>query len=268
VVVSFLFQLHPVHTVAGGPVFWPIEALEDTLGWYRDWLPAQSDDVYAFYHVHEVPPAPSFPPELHGRKVCGLVLCHTGPPDAVEATRADLRAAAPPLLDGVASLPYPALQSMFDGLYPPGLRWYWRGGIFERLPDAAVDVHRRFKEVPTTHSTMHLYPIDGAAARVPADATAWAHRGARWSMAVAGVAPDAASAAPAADWARRYEEALRPHTTGAAYVNFMMDEGEDRVAATYGLHLSRLRRIKAAYDPENRFRSTQNIAPHAEAAPG
>lgn len=262
IVTSFEFRLHAVDTVIGGPMFWPIADLDKTLRWYRDWLPNASQDVYAFYATHEVPPAAPFPEGHWGRKVCGLVWCCTGDRAQAEAALAEARAVAEPIIELVGEMPYPALQSLFDGLYAPGLQWYWRGGIVSDIPDAAVDIHRRFGEVPTTYSTMHLYPVNGAAADTTSEA-AWAHRDANWSMVVAGVAPDAAQVETAADWARTYESALRPHTKGAAYVNFMMEEGAERVAATYGDNLARLRRVKARYDPDNFFRANQNITPEA-----
>lgn len=261
VVTSFEFQLHPVTNVTGGPMFWPIEKLEEMLAWYRDWLPAQPRDVSAFFNIHEVPPAPPFPEEHWGRKICGLVWCCTGDPGQAEAALAMARKVVEPIIDLVGELPYPAFQSMFDGLYPPGLQWYWRGGIVKDIPDAAIDIHRRFGEVPTMHSTMHLYPIDGAAAEVASDATAWAHRDATWSMVVAGVDPDPANADTIANWARSYESALRPHTKGAAYVNFLMEEGDERVKASYGPNYQRLREVKGKYDPDNFFSVNQNITP-------
>jgi FAD/FMN-containing dehydrogenase len=261
VVTSFEFALHPVDTVIGGPMFWPIEAFDRMLAWYRDWLPQAPEEVYAFFLVAEVPPADPFPEDIRGRKVCGLMWCCAGSAEQAETALGQARDVAEPLFEMVGELPYPVLQSMHDGLYPPGLQWYWKGDFVREISDEAIAVHRRFAEVPTAHSTMHLYPVDGAAGRVPPDATAWAHRDARWSMVIAGVDPDPANAALIAEWARDYAQALQPHTMGAAYVNFMMEEGDARVAATYGDNYPRLRRVKARYDPENFFRVNQNIAP-------
>lgn len=261
IVTSFEFRLHPVETVIAGPMFWSLDDLEPTLRWYRDWLPAAPDDIYAFYLTAEVPPAPPFPEEIRGRKICGLVWCCTGTQAQADEALSEARAAAEPIFEMVGPMPYPALQSMFDGLYPPGMQWHWKGGIVRDIPEAAVEVHRRFAEVPTLQSTMHLYAINGAAGRVPGGATAWAHRDANWSMVIAGVDPDPGNAGAIRDWARSYEAELRPYTTGAAYVNFMMEEGAARVAATYGENHARLQRVKAAYDPDNFFRINQNIQP-------
>ena len=260
VVSSFEFQLHPVASVVGGPMFWPIEQLEPTLRWYRDWLPQAPTDVYAFYLVAEVP-GPPFPEALHGEKVCGLMWCYTGPQDRMEAVMQPARDVAEPLFEHVGAMPYPALQGMFDGLYPPGDQWYWKGDFVRDISDEAIAAHRRFAEVPTPKSTMHLYPIDGAVHEVDEDETAWSYRDATWSMVIAGVDPEPAQGETITNWARDYWSELHPYTAGGAYVNFMMDEGADRVQATYRDNYDRLTKVKAKYDPENLFRGNQNIPP-------
>ena len=261
VVTSLCLRCHAVETVIGGPMFWPIEDLERTMRWYRDWLPRAPRELYAFYLQAEVPPAPPFPEAIHGRKVCGLTWCCTGDQEQAESALAQARAVAQPLFEHVGEMPYPALQSTFDGLYPPGLRWYWKGDFVRALDDAAIAAHGRFSGVPTTHSTMHLYPIDGAVHDVEPEATAWPHRDVTWSMVIAGVSPDPADDDTIRRWARDYWEALHPHSAGAGYVNFLMDEDPGRVRAAYGTNLERLRRVKATYDPENRFRINHNIEP-------
>lgn len=261
VVTSFEFRLHPVDTVMAGPLFWPLEALEPTLEWYRDWLPHAAEDLYAFYLVAEVPSAEPFPADIQGEKVCGLMWCSTA---AEDRTRAEIQAAkdvASPIFEHVDSMPYPVIQSMFDDLYPTGYQWYWKGDFVKEIPDEAIDVHKRFADVPTPLSTMHLYPIDGAAQRVEPDRTAFRYRDATWSRVIAAVDPDPANNERMTRWARDYWEALHPYSAGGAYVNFMMDEGASRIEATYGANFDRLRDVKAAYDPENFFHVNQNIAP-------
>ncbi|MFC6939269.1 FAD-binding oxidoreductase [Salinirubellus sp. GCM10025818] len=259
VVTSFEFQLHPVDTVVAGPMFWPLDQLEPTMKWYREWLPQQPEDVYAFYLVAEVPGDP-FPTDIHGEKVCGLMWCYLGDGD-VDDVLGPARDVAEPLFEHVGEMPYPALQAMFDGFYPPGDHWYWKGDFVRELTDEAIAAHERFAEVPTPQSTMHLYPIDGAVHDVDADETAWRYRDATWSMVMAGVASDRDETERITDWARDYWEALHPHSAGGAYVNFMMEEGEDRIHATYGDNYERLREVKAEYDPENVFHVNQNIEP-------
>jgi FAD/FMN-containing dehydrogenase len=261
VVTSFLYRLHPVDTVIAGPLFWPVAELGSALRWYRQWLPQTPEDVYAFFLIAEVPAAPPFPEAVRGEKVCGLVWCCTGPKDQADAAIGAARDVAKPLFEHIGPVPYPALQSLFDGLYPPGHQWYWKGDIVREIPDEAIAEHRRFAEVPTSQSLMHLYPIDGAVHRVAADATAWAYRDATWSMVIAGVDPDPAQKDRITRWARDYWQALHPYSAGAAYVNFMMEEGWERIRATYGGNFERLQKIKARYDPDNFFHVNQNIEP-------
>ncbi|WP_340104258.1 FAD-binding oxidoreductase [Rhodohalobacter sp. 8-1] len=261
VVTSFEYQLHTVKNVIAGPMFWPIDQLETTMKWYRDWLPDMPDDVYAFYLVSEVPSADPFPEEIRGIKVCGLMWCYTGPQDQFEKYLKQARSAAKPLFEFTGEMPYPALQTMFDGLFPPGYQWYWKGDFVHEISDEAIKEHVRFANIPTPLSTMHLYPVDGAAHEVGSDETAWNKRDARWSMVIVGVDPDPENAEKIKTWARNYWKAVHPHTLGGSYVNFMMEEGQDRVEASYGDNYKRLQKVKAKYDPDNFFHINQNIKP-------
>jgi FAD/FMN-containing dehydrogenase len=266
VVTSFLFRLHPVDIVYGGPMLWHLDKAEEVLRWYRDFLPAQADDVNGWFAFVGIPPVAPFPEELQGKFMCGVVWCLTGPQDQAEATLAPIRQMfGGPALDWVGPLPHPALQGMFDGIYPPGDQWYWKADFFNELSDEAIAEHVKFgSSMPTGKSTMHLYPIDGAAGRVANDATAWNFRGAKWAQVMVGVSPDAADNERMIAWTRDYWSALHPHSAGGAYVNMMMDaedEGKDRVRASYGSNYDRLAKIKAKYDPDNLFRVNQNIKP-------
>jgi FAD/FMN-containing dehydrogenase len=265
VVTSFEYQLHPVETVVAGPMFWPIEELEPTMRWYREWLPEAPDDVYAFYLTAEVPGEP-FPAEIHGEKVCGLMWCYLGPEEQAEDVIQPARDVADPLFEHIDSMPYPALQSMFDDLYPPGDQWYWKGDFVRDLTDEAIAEHVRFAEVPTPQSTMHLYPVDGAVHRVAPDETARNYPDANWSMVIVGVDSDPAKRKQITEWARDYWQALHEHSAGGSYINFMMEEGRDRIWATYGDNYERLQRVKARYDPDNFFHVNQNIEPARVAA--
>ncbi|WP_435159692.1 FAD-binding oxidoreductase [Haladaptatus sp. DFWS20] len=260
IVVSFEYELHPVDTVVAGPLFWPLDELETTMRWYREWLPRAPRDVYAFYLVAEVPGEP-FPEEIHGEKVCGLMWCCLGSKDQTEEMLQTARDVAEPLFEHVGEMPYPALQSMFDDLYPPGDQWYWKGDYVRELTDDAIEVHERHAEVPTPQSTMHLYPINGAVHEVAPNETAWNVRDANWSMVIVGVDPDPANDGKLTKWARDYWHELHPHTVGGSYINFMMEEGEDRIQASYGDNYERLREVKAKYDPDNFFHVNQNIEP-------
>jgi FAD/FMN-containing dehydrogenase len=265
VVTSFLFRLHEVGTVIGGPTFWDIDQSAEVLSAYREFLPAAPRELNGFFAYTSVPPAPPFPEELHGRKVCGIVWCYVGGEAEAAAAMAPLLDSAPePLMHGVQPMPHAALQTAFDALYPKGDQWYWRADFVNEIPDEAVAAHARFgPEMPSMQSTMHLYPIDGAAHDAGNSDTAWAYRDANWGSVFAGVDPDPANAAAIRDWCVDYFEALHPYSAGGAYVNMMMDEGQERVKASYGDNYERLTRIKATYDPGNLFRVNQNIEPEA-----
>jgi FAD/FMN-containing dehydrogenase len=262
IVTSFTYQLHPVHTVGVGISVWPIEQTPAVLGWYREFLPQASEDLYGFFAVLVVPPGPPFPEELHHQKVCGVVWCYTGDLDNLEGVFAPVQQPGAPAFHFAAPMPYPVLQSMFDALIPPGLQWYWRGDFFDQIPDEAIDVHLEYgSNNPTALSTMHLYPVDGAAHRVGADDTAWSYRDAVWSGVFGGIDPDPANAERIKEWSVGYSDALHPYSMGGAYVNFMMEEGQERVQATYRGHYERLAQIKRQYDPSNLFHRNQNIKP-------
>jgi FAD/FMN-containing dehydrogenase len=262
VVTSFLFRTHPISTVQAGPTFWPLEQTPEVMRWYREFLPAASRELNGFFALLTVPPVPLFPEELHNRKVCGVVWCHTGSEEAAARDLAAVRDVGTPLLHAVGPTPFPGLQSLFDGLYPPGHQWYWRADFFNELSDEAIAAHHTWGErLPTMQSSMHLYPIDGAAHDVGETDTAWSYRDARWAEVIIGVDPDPANAGLIRQWTVDYWEATHPYSAGGAYVNFMMDEGPARVQATYRGNYDRLAQVKARYDPQNVFRVNQNIKP-------
>jgi FAD/FMN-containing dehydrogenase len=261
VVTSFTFRLHPVHTVICGPTAWPVSATADILGWFRDFIPAQDEDLYGFFATMTVPPAAPFPDAFHLQKACSVVWCYSGDPARADEVFAPVRRMQP-AFEGLGQAPYPALQSTFDGLYPKGLQWYWRGDFFRTVADGAIEAHARFaEELPTMHSSMHLYPIDGAVHQVGQTDTAWAYRDVNFSQVIVGVDPDPANGEALKQWTADYWDATHPYSAGGAYVNFMMDEGQDRVRATYGPNYRRLTEVKAQYDPSNVFRINQNIQP-------
>ncbi|MFG2542444.1 FAD-binding oxidoreductase [Streptomyces sp. NPDC048594] len=263
IVTSFTYRLHPVDTVGGGITLWPVDRTREVLAWYRDFLPQAPEDVYGFFSLFVVPPGPPFPEEIHGRKMCAVVWCHTGDPSRFEETRTAVREPGPPAFHFTAPMPYPELQGMLDDVIPTGYQWYWRGDFFDRIPDAATDVHLKYGEnLPTPLSLMHLYPVDGAAHRVGRDDTAWSYRDAVWSGVLAGVDPDPANAEAIRQWCVDYWEELHPYSMGGSYVNFMgTGEGQERVRATYRDHYDRLAQVKRTYDPDNVLHANQNIRP-------
>jgi FAD/FMN-containing dehydrogenase len=260
IVTSFSFTCEPVKTVVAGPMFWPLERTDEILAWYRDFIGRQPETLGGFFNFHSVPPVDMFPAEFHLHKVCGVVWSCTDLEHAEELL-APARALEP-IIDGVAEMPLPVLNSAFDDLYNRGDQWYWRSAFLAEVPDEAIAANREWAErMPTWKSAMHMYPCDGAAARVPNEATAWAYRDAKWVQVIVGVDPDPSAAPALREWAVGYSEAVNPYSMGGTYLNMIMDEGRERVRLSYRENYDRLARVKAQYDPDNVFRVNQNIAP-------
>lgn len=266
IVTSFLFQAHPVGMVFGGPIAWGQDNARQIMRAYRDFLPGAPEELGAFVGLKMVPENSPFPEGFWGHKICLLVCCYNGSEEDGKKALAPLLDALPaPALNWMGLMPYPALQSMFDGLYPAGMQWYWRGDFVKELSDSAIEAHvEQAAKTPSELSMMHLYPIDGAVHRVGADESAWSARDATWSMVIAGIDPDPQKADPIKRWTKAYWEAVHPFNAAGAYSNFMMDdEGDARVKASYGDNYNRLTALKKKYDPANLFRLNQNIWPAA-----
>ncbi|WP_052889945.1 FAD-binding oxidoreductase [Thermogemmatispora carboxidivorans] len=263
VVTSFLFRTQPVDTVYAGPMLWELEKAPEILHWYQHLITTAPEDLNGFFAFLTVPPGPPFPEHLHHKKVCGVVWCYTGPLDRAEQTFQPIRQFHQPALDLVGPFPFPALQSMFDALYPPGLQWYWKADFVKELSDEAIRLHMQHgPQLPTLQSTMHLYPVNGAASHVSNNATAWSYRDATWAEVIVGVSPDPTQKETITDWARAYWTALHPYAENGAYINFMMEgEGDERVRAAYRENYQRLSQVKRHYDPANLFHINQNIQP-------
>jgi FAD/FMN-containing dehydrogenase len=265
VVTSFLFRLHAVHTVYAGPILWPMEQAAGAMRVYRDLLATADAEFNAWFAFLQVPPGAPFPEQLHRKPMCGVVCCYTGPLAAAEAVFRPLRAFGPPALDVARPLSYPALQSMLDALLPAGMQWYWRSDFVNELSDQAIALNVKYgAQIPTALSQMHLYPIDGAVHRHANEDTAFSYRNARWAQVIAGADPDPANRDRLAAWTKDYWLALHPYSAGGGYVNFMMDEGQERVRAAYRDNYARLAHIKAKVDPHNLFRINQNIDPDGD----
>lgn len=261
VVTSFEFRLHPVKNVVAGPTLWPIERATEVMKWYREFIGKAPVELNGFFAFLIVPPGPPFPEALHLKNMCGIVWCYSGDPADAEQAFAPVRAMEPALW-GVGEVPFPAMQGAFDALYPPGHQWYWRADFVNELSDQAIARHVEYgSKLPTLQSSMHLYPIDGAVHRVGRKDTPFVYRDARWASVIVGVDPDPANRDRITNWCKAYWDALHPYSAGGAYVNFMMDEGQERVRATYREHYDRLLEIKRRYDPANLFRVNQNINP-------
>ena len=261
VVTSFLFRGKPVHTIFGGPTLWDLDRTEEIMKWYRDFILQAPEELTGFFLFLTVPPGPPFPEHLHLKKMCGVVWCYSGDLEKAEELFAPVRELEPDLY-GVGEMPMPMLNAAFDPIYPPGHQWYWRADFFNELSDESIIEHAKWgAAMPTIQSSMHLYPIDGAAHRVGDTDTPWAYRDANWAGVIVGVDPDPANADTIRDWAVGYYDAVHPHSSGGAYINFMMEEGQERVQASYRGNYDRLAEIKAKYDPNNFFKVNQNIHP-------
>lgn len=264
VVTSFLFRLHAVSTVTAGPTFWPIEQTPEVMAAYQDFILQAPEDVNGFLAFLTVPPVPLFPAELHGRKVCAIIWCSTAPPEKADRLTKPMRSVGTPLLDHVGPLPFPAVQSLFDPLLPSGLQWYWRADFVKTFSADAIKAHlAQAMKTPAGLSQVHIYPVDGAAHRVGTTDTAFSYRDANFSVVIVGIDPNPANAGAITSWCKEYFDAVHQYSAGGAYVNFMMDEGQERVQASFRDNYARLAAIKAKYDPTNLFRVNQNIRPAA-----
>ena len=239
IVTSFKFQAHDVTNVFGGPTLWPIERTEEIMAWYHEFMSNAPDELNGFF-VTMIVPGPPFPEHLHMKKFCGVVWCYSG--DLSKASEMfEPILAKKPFFEHVFEMPYPSIQGMFDGLFPPGLQWYWRADFFDTLTEEIGKVHLNYgSNIPTALSQMHLYPISGAAARVGSSETPWAYRDASYAGVIVGVDPDPKNAAKITHWCKEYWAALHGYSSGGAYSNFMMDEGQERVKAS---HIARHNKI-------------------------
>jgi len=262
VVTSFLFEAHPVHTVCAGPMLWDLKDMADVMKWYREFIRQAPEEMNGFFAAMTVPPGPPFPEELHMRKMCAIVWCYQGSMEQANRILEPIRSYRPPAFEFFVPMPFPMLQGMFDGIYPPGLQWYWKADFFREISDAAIEKHLEHSaRLPTWQSTMHMYPVNGKVNRAGEGDTAFSYRDATWSGVIVGVDPDPANRAKITAWAREYYDALHPFGAGGGYLNFMMEEGEERIRATFRGNYDRLAQVKAKYDPENFFHVNQNIRP-------
>lgn len=262
VVTGFEYRLHAHAQLYAGPVLYPAAEAAGALRMYRDFMRTAPRELSAFFAFLIVPAHAPFPEPLWNQTVPGIMVSYAGEAEAGERVTAPLRAFGPPLFALNGSMPYPVVQSLFDGLLPPGLFHYWKSDFVAALSDEAIAAHVRFgPRIPTVNSAVHIYPLDGAIHDLAPEATAFAHRDVNFVHILAAVTPDPGRLPGYRDWVREYWSALHPYAAGGTYVNFLMEEGAEGVAASYSRNHERLRAIKAKYDPGNLFRVNQNIAP-------
>ena len=263
VVTSFEFRLSPVKDIYGGPMFFELDKADDVLRFYRDFIVDAPEQLGCFPAYQIAPPLPFIPEERHGEPFIAMVTCWAGDLDAGEKALQPIRDVAPRVAEMVGPMPYPALNSAFDALVPPGLHHYWKANFVTELTDDAIAAHLKHgPKLPAVNSTMHIYPINGACHRVAPDATAFAYRDATFATVIAGMwPPDEVDDEAGTAWVRDYYDATAPHSEEGGYVNFMASDDQDRVRANYRGNYDRLREIKSKLDPGNLFRHNQNIAP-------
>jgi len=262
VVTSFEYKLHPIKDVFVGVVFFPLDHTRDVLDFYRTYVATAPEQMGVFPAFQIAPPLPFIPESEHGKTFILMAACWAGPLAEGERALEPIRNAAPSVAELVTPMPYPALNSAFDGLVPPGLQHYWKASFSSELTDGAIEAHLEHgPKVPALNSTMHIYPINGACHRVAPDATAFAYRDATFATVIAGMWPDPADNEKNTKWVKDYYAALAPHSSAGGYVNFMAGDDQSRIRENYKGNYDRLASIKAKYDPDNLFHFNQNIVP-------
>lgn len=263
VVTAFEYQLHPVGTVLGGMVLYPMEQATELAHFYRDFAAAAPEELASLLVFFVAPPLPSLPAHLHGQPLAGVAPCYSGAPAEGEALLRPLRRFGTPVVDTIAPLPYTEQQRLIDAGSPAGLLNYWKAGFLQALSDdaiATIVAHTNRAVAPGMMT--EIFQFDGAVNRVAPEATAFSHRGGRFDFTAVAKWSDPADSDAYITWARDFYEAIQPFTTGGVYVNYLGGEGADRVRAAYGANYDRLVALKAKYDPTNLFRLNQNIPPN------
>jgi FAD binding domain/Berberine and berberine like len=262
VATSLEFRLAPVAQIYGGPMFFELDAVGDLLRFYREFIADAPEQFGGFPAFQIAPPLPFIPEDRHGDPFIAFVACWAGALDEGEAILKPLHDVAPVVAEHVGPMPYPALNGAFDALVPPGLQHYWKASFVTELSDEIIAAHiEHGPKVPAVNSTVHIYPINGAAHRVGADDTAFAFRHANFATVIAGMWPDPADNEANIGWVRDYYADSAPLSEAGGYINFMGADDQGKVPANFGSHHERLVDLKRIYDPENLFHLNQNIVP-------
>jgi FAD/FMN-containing dehydrogenase len=265
IVTSFEYRLHAVGpTVLAGPIFYPLEDAPKVLRFYREFAAAAPDELTTIFNLRVAPPLPFLPPEVHGKPIIMVGACYAGPPqDGTEVVRA-LKQFGKPIVDLLEPRPYLSLQSMFDPSVPHGWHYYWKSVETGPLTDEAIEtLIENASAITSPKSYCIVFQLGGALNRVGAEETAYSQRSAAHNVNINAIwTGDDPEPKRHVAWARDFFDAMQPHTSGRVYLNFLGEEGQDRVRAAYGEHsYERLARLKRVYDPSNFFRLNQNIEP-------
>jgi FAD/FMN-containing dehydrogenase len=262
VVTSFQYKLQDIKDIVGGAMLFEVEDAPKVMRAYNEYITNAPRQLGAFFAWQIAPPLPFIPANRHGNTFCAMVVCWTGPPDQAAKAIAPLREAAHVVAEFVGPMPYPAMNSLFDGLVPSGLQHYWKAAYVRDLTDGAIEAHMKFgPKVPVVNSTVHIYPINGAVHDVAPQATAFGHREAKYAAVIAGMWPHPKQNDANIRWVKDYYAALTPYSERGGYINFAAADDIDRVGINFGSNFDQLRKLKAKYDPSNRFRINQNILP-------
>jgi FAD/FMN-containing dehydrogenase len=251
-------------TVLSGPIFHPLEDAPEVLRFYREFAAAAPDELTTIFELGVAPPAAFLPDHVHGRPIVMVGACYAGAPeDGFEAVL-PLKELGTPIVDLLEPKPYTALQAMFDPSVPHGWHRYWKSVELPPLTDESIGTLVEHASAQTSpRSYCIVFQLGGAVARVGEDETAFGQRDAAHDVNINAVwTDDDPDGERHVAWARDFFAALQPHARGRVYVNFLGDEGDDRVRQAYGARQhERLVRLKRAYDPTNFFRVNQNIKP-------
>jgi FAD/FMN-containing dehydrogenase len=262
VITSFEFKLHPVKDIYGGPMFYELKDAGDILRFYREYIATAPEQFGGFPGFQIAPPLPFIPENRHGDTFALMVACWAGPVAEGERALKPFHDVAHVVAEMVGPMPYPALNSAFDGLYPPGLQHYWKANFVKELTDAAIDAHvEHGSTVPAMSTAMHIYPINGACHQVAPDETAFAYRDANFATVIAGMWPDPSQNTANIKWVRDYYAATAPESESGGYINFMSEDDQGRIKDNYKGNYKRLVDVKKQYDPDNLFHVNQNIKP-------
>lgn len=263
VVVSLEFQLHECDTVIGGPLLYEVDDAAAVMQFYREFITDAPEQLGTFFAWQIAPPLPFIPEDRVGDLFCAMITCFNGPPDEAEKVLKPYQDVAEVKAEHVGPMPYPALNSAFDALVPPGMQNYWKADFATELTDEAIAAHvEHGKRTPYLSSTMHLYSMNGAPHRVGPEETAFGHRDKTFAPVIVGMWPDPADNEANTKWVSDYYAAIHPHSgSEGGYVNFMAADDSDRTEANYGPTYPRLTEVKATWDPDNVFHLNQNIEP-------
>ena len=266
VVTAFHLRLHPIGPIVlGGMLMYPAQMATDLVRFYRDFVTGAPDEVGTGLAFISAPPLDFVPEPVRGKPVVGVVVCYAGSPEQGEEAMRPLREFGPPAIDMVQPMPYVAVQQLLDPPNQKGMQNYWTADFLAELPDEAVDVLVEHATNPVSPLTqIILVPGGGAIARVDDEAMALGQRAAPWNIHYLSMWPDPADTEQNIAYTRGIATAMKPWTTGGAYLNFIGDEGSGRVEAAFGTEkYTRLQALKDEWDPENLFRHNQNIPPTA-----